>query len=167
MISRVLKNLNLFVDGNNFAGKVKELVPPVLTLVTEDERNGGMDGTDDIDLGLEKMTAEFTLSGYEEDALSRWGLSPGNTVPLVFRAGLESDDGSVIALVITMTAKIRSADLGTWTPGQKSEPKFMATVTYYKLEHGGQTLIEIDVNNMIRTIGGTDQLASTRQALGI
>jgi P2 family phage contractile tail tube protein len=38
---------------------------------------------------------------------------------------------------------------------------------YYKLTIGGRELIEIDKVNMIRKIGGLDQLATIRQAIGV
>ena len=38
---------------------------------------------------------------------------------------------------------------------------------YYKLEIDGETIHEIDVENMTRVINGTDQLAARRRALGL
>ena len=40
---RVLKNMNLFVDGRGYAGRVDEIELPKLTLKTEEHRAGGMD----------------------------------------------------------------------------------------------------------------------------
>ena len=38
---------------------------------------------------------------------------------------------------------------------------------YYREEHGGQPVHEIDVINMIRKVNGEDRLESVRQALSI
>jgi P2 family phage contractile tail tube protein len=38
---------------------------------------------------------------------------------------------------------------------------------FYKLTHGNETVHEIDIPNMVRTIGGIDQLAAVRGALWV
>ena len=43
----------------------------------------------------------------------------------------------------------------------------MLALRYYKLTHGGDVVHEIDIPNMVRTIGGVDQLSAVRSALGI
>ena len=60
-----------------------------------------------------------------------------------------------------------AAQTGTWKPGEKVPMKAMVACRYYKLEHGGTTIHEIDVVNMIRIVNGTDQLAEQRAAIGI
>lgn len=74
----------------------------------------------------------------------------------------------------TITVRPRAAlrgrgkgiDHGTWKPGERMPSKIMFSLTYYKLEIDGETEIEIDVEAMIRIIGGGDQLAARRAALG-
>ena len=39
-LPRVLKNMNLFVDGRGYAGRVDEIQLPKLTLKTEEHRAG-------------------------------------------------------------------------------------------------------------------------------
>ena len=43
-LPRVLKNMNLFVDGRGYAGRIDEIQLPKLTLKTEEHRAIGMDG---------------------------------------------------------------------------------------------------------------------------
>ena len=43
----------------------------------------------------------------------------------------------------------------------------MMAVRYYKLDHDGTVVHEIDVDNMTRVINGTDRLEAQRTALGI
>jgi len=40
-------------------------------------------------------------------------------------------------------------------------------VDYYRLEKDGEELWEIDIENGVRVIGGVDQLAELRRAMGI
>ena len=44
MIPQILTNLNLYVDGRGFAGRVTEIQLPKLKRKTEEHRAGGMDG---------------------------------------------------------------------------------------------------------------------------
>ena len=62
MIPRKLKHFNLFVDGRGYAGKIEELTLPKVTIKAEEFRAGGMDAPMEIDLGMEKLEAEFTLA---------------------------------------------------------------------------------------------------------
>ena len=64
MIADVLKNMNLFVDGRGYAGVVDELTPPKLTMKTEEHRAGGMDAPVELDMGMEKLEASFSLKKY-------------------------------------------------------------------------------------------------------
>ena len=61
-LPRVLKNMNLFVDGRGYAGRIDEIQLPKLTLKTEEHRAGGMDLPVEIDLGMEKLEAELTIA---------------------------------------------------------------------------------------------------------
>lgn len=163
----ILKNFNLFVDGRGYAGNIDEYNPPDLTLVTEDHRAGGMDAPITLDMGMEALEASFVLSDYDRDVLSLFGVAEGNTVPFVARGALESYDGTVTPVVHTMRGKITSLARGTWTPGTKAQLTVTIRLNYYKEEHGGTTVHEIDVENMVRTVNGTDRLAEIRDALGI
>lgn len=163
----VLKNFHLLVDGRGYAGQVDEYTPPVLNIQTEDYRGGGMDAPVAISMGMEKLETSFALIAYDKDVLALWGVAQGSEVPMTVRGALESHSGTVTPVVHTMRGKIRSIDSGTWQAGQKPQLKFTLDLTYYKLEHNGQVVHEIDVVNMVRTINGIDVLAEIRGALAI
>ena len=163
----VRKNLNLFVDGRGYAGQIEEFNPPKLALVTEDFRAGGMDAPIELTMGMEKLEADFSLISYDKDVLSLFGVAEGSLVPFVAREALESFDGTVTPVVHTMRGKIRELDPGTSKAGDKPSLKIAMALTYYKLQHGDTTVIEIDVENMVRSINGVDALAGIRNALGL
>lgn len=163
----VRKNLNLFVDGRGYAGQIEEFNAPKLALVTEEFRAGGMDAPVELTMGMEKLEADFSLISYDRDVLSLFGVAEGQFVPFVAREALESFDGTVTPVVHTMRGKIREIDPGTSKAGDKPSLKVAMALVYYKLQHGDTTVIEVDVENMVRTINGTDALASTRAALGL
>lgn len=167
MIQDILRNLNLFVDGRGYAGRVDELTPPKLAVKTEEHRAGGMDAPVEIDMGLEKLECAFATSGIDPDVLKLWGVNAGTQVPLTFRGALQAEDGKVKALVIHARGQVRELDFGSWKPGEKAPLKATLACRYYKLELDGQTLHEVDAENMIRIVDGVDQLAAMRQALGL
>ncbi|MDG4811655.1 phage major tail tube protein [Hydrogenovibrio sp. 3SP14C1] len=165
-MDNVLKNFNLQVDGKGYAGEAEEIELPKLVLIMESFRAGGMDASKSIDMGMEEMEATITLSGYDPALLKLWGVTSA-AVPLTARGALQSEDGTVTAAVINMQAQFFDLDLGTWKPGDKAPKKMKCKVSYYKMTIGGEETIEIDVPNMVRKIGGVDQLEQMRAALGI
>ena len=167
MLDDILKNMALFVDGRGFAGNVEELTLPKLTLKTEEFRNGGMDAPIEVEIGMEKLESEFTLTRFDKNVLKLFGLAPGQLTPLTIRGAVISDDGTQTAVVVNLQGIVREMDPGNWKPGEKATLKIMMALRYYKLTHGGDVVHEIDIPNMVRTIGGVDQLSAVRSALGI
>ena len=167
MLDDILKNMALFVDGRGFAGNVEELTLPKLTLKTEEFRNGGMDAPIEVEMGMEKLESEFTLTRFDKNVLKLFGLAPGQLTPLTIRGAVISDDGTQTAVVVNLQGIVREMDPGNWKPGEKATLKIMMALRYYKLTHGGDVVHEIDIPTMVRTIGGVDQLSAVRSALGI
>lgn len=163
----VRKNFNAFVDGRGYAGQVDEFNAPKLTLITEEFRAGGMDAAIDVNMGMEKLVADFSLKAYDANVLALWGVAEGQQVPFTLRESLESFDGEVKAVVHTMRGKITELDPGTSKAGEMPMLKAALSLTYYKLVHNGVTIHEIDVPNMVRIVNGVDALAAIRSALAI
>ena len=163
----VRKNFNLFVDGRGYAGQVDEFNAPELTLVEEDFRAGGMDLPIGVTMGMEKLVCDFSLKAYDRNVLALFGVAAGASVPLTVREALESFDGAVTPVVHTMRGKINKITPGTSKPGELPLLKVDMSLTYYKLQHGTTLVHEIDAENMVRIISGTDVLAGIRAALGM
>lgn len=163
----IRKNFNLFVDGKGFAGNTDEANMPELALQTEEYRAGGMDAPIDITMGMEKLTADFTLNSHSKDVLSLFGIKEGSTTSFTVREAMESFDGTVTAVVHNLTGKIIKISQGTSKAGEVPKDKYDLSLTYYKQTIGGTIVHEIDVINMVRIINGTDVLADIRSALGM
>lgn len=167
MLNDILKNMNLFVDGRGYAGNVEELTPPKLTMKTEEFRNGGMDAPVEVEMGMDKLEASFSLTQYDASVLKIFGLAPGNTKPLTFRGSLAGEDGVEKPVVIQLQGMLKEVDQGSWKPGDKATLKGSVAVRYYKHTINGEVVHEIDALNMIRIVNGVDQLAVTRKNLGM
>ncbi len=168
MIPKILKNFNLFVDGNGYAGVVEELTVPKLSVKMDDHYAGGMDAPIALEMGMEKLECDFTLCEYDPAIINLFGLRDGAQVGLTLRGGLDNEDvNTVTPVVVSLRGAWKEIDLGSWKAGEKAPLKVSVTLRYYKLEIDGTELVEIDVNNMVRKINGTDQLESMRSAIGL
>jgi P2 family phage contractile tail tube protein len=163
-----LKNYNLFNDGQNYIGKVPEINLPKLTAKMEEYRAGGMDAPIDIDLGMEKLTMDWTLGGIEPHTLKQFGVLAHNGVGLRFAGALQTEDlASIKAIEVVVRGRHSEMDFGTSKPGDDTSVKITSSLSYYKLSVDGEDIIEIDIPNMIKKIGGTDLMSDVRQALGL
>ncbi|WP_341807904.1 phage major tail tube protein [Wolbachia endosymbiont (group E) of Neria commutata] len=168
MLPKILKNFNVFVDGRGYAGRIDEITLPKLTIKTEEYRAGGMDIPISIDMGMEKLEAEFTFSEYDTELFRLFGLIDGNSVSLTLRGGMQgSGNNDIEAVVINLRGIFREFDFGSWKPAEKTTLKCTVAAHYYKLTISGNELIEIDAENMIRRINGVDQMALLQTVLGI
>ena len=163
---QVLRTMNLYVDGQGYAGQVEEITLPKLTIKTEEYRAGGLDAPIEVDMGMEKLEAEFTLQGYDPGMLRFWGLSPGNRVNVTLRGAMDEQSG-VVAVVVNLHGSWKALDMGTWKAGEKAALKVQLAATYYQLTVNGVVVVQIDVPNMTRIIHGQDVLSDVRAAIGL
>ncbi len=166
MIPKILKNFNLFIDGRGYVGKVEEANPPKLNIKTEEFRAGGMDSPAMIDMGIEKLEGSFTLLEFDKNVLKQFGLISGNVVSITLRGALQ-DETSVSPIIIKLRGMYTEIDMGKLSAGEKGTLQCTIACRYYSLEIDGEQLIEIDIDNMTRKIGGQDKMIDIRKALGI
>jgi P2 family phage contractile tail tube protein len=167
-IPRLLKQYALFIDGEHYAGKA-DIELPTLTVVTEEYAAGGMSGKIKADMALmEAMDVKFTLYEYIPDVLKFYGLANGQGVRLVARGAQQSDDATqVIQVKLEVEGQWHEAGLGSWEAGSKVSMEGTVNARDLILEIGGDRVIHINPEMMIREIGGEDQMAQLRGAIGI
>ncbi|WP_444667186.1 phage major tail tube protein [Cereibacter changlensis] len=162
-LPRVIKNFNAFVDGISYFGLATEAKLPAVKLQTEAHRGAGMDGPVGIDVGMEGLSAEISFAEWSPALLKKLGRQER----FVLRPGMQSaSDWSTTTVIATLTGLVSANDYGDLKPGTGSTLKLTMDVRAYKLEVDGETVLEIDLVNAIRRIGGTDQLAEMRRAMG-
>jgi P2 family phage contractile tail tube protein len=168
MISDVLYDVNLFVDGRGYAGRIKEFNPPVIEAKTMEYLAGGMAAPVDVPMGMvNKMTFEATIYSFDRDLMQTMRILPGEQFAFTARGAMVSDDGTKKPVVITMRGFLTKVDPGTWKPGEEMPLKISATLRYYRNEINGAIIHEIDPVNCKAIMNGVDQLAVTRQHLAI
>ena len=167
-LPRKLKNFATFVDGVNYMGEMPEVTLPKLTRKLEEYRAGGMIGPIEMDMGLEKMEAELKTGGYMKDLMKQWGAAKHDAVLLRFTGALQTDDSEAVqAVEVVMRGRLTERDPGGSKAGDKVEQTYKYSLSYYKETVDGETLLEIDMVNMIEKVHGEDRMAQTRTALGI
>lgn len=165
-IPKTLRNFGVFVDGRGYLGKSEEVELPKLTIKTEDFRGGGMDAALKMDMGQEPMEASITMLEWNRDLARLWGLANAGGTAITLRGAQKDQGGEAEPIVVNLRGQVTEIDGGTWKAGDKATKKLSVAVDYYKLTIDGEDVIEIDIQNMIRKVGGTDQLAAIRQAIG-
>ncbi|QOD84190.1 phage major tail tube protein [Chromobacterium haemolyticum] len=167
MVPDTLTNMNLHIAGRSYAGKVSQLQLPKLKRKTDAHRGGGMDAEVDMAVGLEKLEGGFSLTGFDRESLSYFGLADGGGFNGTFRGAFTDRRGKVVGVEVDFRGLLTEVDMGTWEPGKKNETKYNVSLDFYKLAADGAVVFEIDPLNNVRTIGGKDELAAERAALGI
>lgn len=167
MIPEVLVNTNLFVDGMSFAGDVPSMTLPKIVVKTDEYRGGGMGGSIEMDMGMEKMEAGFVTTGVRRESMKYVGLADQTACNAVFRGAFKGEKGRITPVVATVRGMIKELDMGDWKAGEKAELKHSIAVTYYKLEIDGRVMYEIDPVACVRVINGVDQYTAIRSALAL
>ena len=162
----ILKDWNAFVDGVGYAGQVDTYTPPPLTIAQEDYRAAGMDAPIAQDMGMEKLTATLVFKNMPPEIVKRFGLVKNAETRITMRGSRENFDGTGAAEVHNLRGRIFSATESTWQRGE-STYEIGVELHYLKQSLNGDDLVEIDVLNMVRVIGGVDQLADRRKRLGM
>lgn len=163
-LPRVIKNFNAFVDGQSYFGLCLTGTLPVPKIMTEGHRGAGMDGPVGIDMGMEAMSASLTFAEHRADLLKQLG----RQARFVMRPAMGSaSDFGAVPMIATIGGLITTPETGELKPGANATLKLDMDVRYYRLEIGNEEILEIDLVNAIRKIGGTDQLAEIRRAMGI
>lgn len=167
-LPRVLKDFNLFGDGESYQGQVPELTLPELSRKVEEYRAGGMDGPIELDLGNEVIVLEWTAAGLIDNIWEQYGAPTHDGGQLRFRGSYESDEtGTGVAVEIVIRGRHKMIAMGDAKPGETNQIKVATSCSYYKLTVDGKDTIEIDQAGLVFAVNGTDRLADRRSRLGL
>jgi uncharacterized protein len=165
---KTLKAFNVFNDGENYVGQVEEITLPKLTRKMEAYRGGGMNGPVDLDMGQEAIALEYTCGGLMRQILTQYGITTHDGVQVRFAGAYRAEDSAKPdAVEIVVRGRHKEIDFGSAKGGEKTAFKVSTSCSYYKLSINGETIIEIDLVNMIEKINGADLLAELRNAIGL
>lgn len=148
-IPKKLRLFTLFVDGENYIGKVPSVTLPKITRKTEDYQGGGMIGAAAVDLGLDggALDASMVVGGVVEELILKYG---GDIDGLRMRfAGEIYSGGTSSLLEVEMRGRLTEIDGGESKQGDDTNHTYAIKNTYYKLSVDDKPLLEFDLLNFI------------------
>ena len=165
---RVLKNFNVFNDGQTYIGVVEKIKLPDLKRKMEDLRAGGMKGPVKIDMGGDALSVDHEYAGFVSQIFQQWAITKIDGVMLRFAGAAQQDDtGATTAIEVVMRGRHEEINPPEAEAGKKASFKVKSTLTYFKYSENGNTLVEIDLVNMVEIVNGVDRLAEQRKAIGM
>jgi len=84
--SNIFQDFTVWIRDIGKIGECPNFQPPEINIHTEEFRGGGMDGTVEIPMGVEKIEFDFSLHTWDEQVWQNLGYGPGSIdVPIWFR----------------------------------------------------------------------------------
>jgi P2 family phage contractile tail tube protein len=176
--ANILQDFTVWVAGNGKIGESPGYQPPEIKVQTEEFRGGGMDGTVDIPMGVEKIEFDFDLHTWDTDVWSVLGFgnslnAVGQTaiqstlsVPIHFRGYLITPSGANRGVLIETSSLVREIKINKVEPGKKTEMTVSCTASKFKHTVGGKVITEIDIFNKVFKVNGVDRNDDARRHLG-
>jgi len=156
------------INGFGYAGSGESCKLPPLSKKTEKFRGGGMLMERTIALGYNGMEMEVDLAEFDPNALSQGGLYLGNrTLTSSLRGYMDGDNNAQHTAIIQTTGEVTDLAAGTWKPGTLAKLKAKLALSAITLQIDGNTIWNIDAQNGVYQVGGTDQYAAVKAALGL
>lgn len=161
-----LKDLDVFIAGNRFAGQLMSYTRPTLTAKVESHLAAGMLSEVDLIMGLEPMETEMKFAG-DQPLLNAEFANPRLDGSLVRYVGMydAGAEGGVVRYEITTRGRYLEIDRGSDEKGSKSEATYKQKVVYYKEVVDGVVAFEIDVLAGIWIVNGVDLWQAIREGL--
>lgn len=165
---KTLKNFNVFIEGEGFAGVATEIQLPNIEVNEDDHRAGGMDMPRSIDMGLSKLEVTVTLTEVNATVMKTVAVHDGSNKEWKAYGALNDDEStSADPTEVIMRGKVTKHEPSAYKSGEKTEDKFTLALKYYKYSVKGDVVYEIDNDNLKRLIGGEDQMESIRSAIKV
>lgn len=165
-LPRKLVNINAYIDGESYLGRIAEFEEPKLAIATDDWRGGGMLGPVKQDMGLEAQEATFTMGGHTAALIRKFGTTMVDGVQLRLVAAYRADDGTAAQNVeIYLGGRFSEIDLGKGKAGEGTEHKYTVPLAYYRREVDGVVEVEIDMINGVFLVDGFDRYAEIMSIL--
>lgn len=164
-----LYGANVYLDGNNLAGRVAEMELPTLKSKTSDKNVLGMVGMMELFNGFEKLEGKIKFNSVIPDVIAKIA-NPIKATQLQLRGSLLSHGAQgvtqEVSYVCIVTATFKNMPLGGFKQQSDVEMEVDYSATYLKLTIDGTEHLEYDVMNNIYRIDGVDVLETYKANIG-
>lgn len=162
-------NANVYINGASMLGKAEEIDLPKIAAKMVEHKALGMQGAFELPAGIDKMEARIKWNAVYPDAVALMA-DPYTTVSLQCRSSLETYTGASrtgqTAMVVWLRGQFKEVPMGNFKQHDNVEMDSRLTVTYVKMEIGGQPILEFDAIANILKVNGVDKLAEYRANIG-
>ena len=176
MVPTILKDAEVYLDGNRFISRAKSFSLPSIEYVTETFEALATGGNIEIPLAgvTDNFEGSIQFAGTSADVFEVLDAGQAKLVEvLASQQGLNRETGAQeeVKHQVTVRALFTSFEMSDRERAQSDGPTATYTATYYKYSVGGETIFEFDKLAMIAKVrrGGqlVDLLQQTRMNLGI
>lgn len=157
-------NYNVYDDTQKLVGVTGEVALPNLETMSETVSGAGLLGEyDSVNVGhFGSLSVELTFRTLFEQSFN---LLKNSGRPIVLRAAQQSYDvssGQVAhrGLKITLRGPAKAMNLGKLGVGAATETVNVMEILYIKVEENNKVMLELDKQNFIYKVNGTDLLSS-------
>lgn len=163
-------NANIYLNGTSFMGRAEEVTLPNVQPKMSDHKALGMVGELELPSGLQKMSAKIKWNAIYPDVMKQT-YNVYKSIRLQVRANVETfeDSGRVAEtpFIATLIITPKNASGTVFKPQDNVETENEFNVTAYKLEIGGEEIIDINIMANVWRVNGVDQLANYRANIGV
>lgn len=156
---QIWRDMNILVNGIGNLGVSKSVEVPKLEFLTN-ERDGAMAMEEVIPL-LKALNAKIVLNEYNDEAFSATAQQFGSAPMFVCKGSTVQGDLKDSVLIM-LKGRVKVLENPVPDRGKEVEMTLEIAITAYSLEINGVKKIDIDVENMICSINGTDLYAELR-----
>lgn len=165
-----LTNANVYLNGNNMAGKASEIDLPVVAQRMAEHNALGMSALMELPAGFDKMEARIKWNSFYPDAFGEMA-DPFKVHAIQCRSSLENYTSAgrtaETPYVVFMRGTFKSVPPGQFKQHENVEMESTVNVLYIRVEANGQTIMELDALANIYKVNGVDLLSTYRANLGL
>ncbi len=155
-------SINVFVDGYPVGSKLSNHTPPIIDYNVVLNESAATGGETEIPTTLKAMRHLITLADADPIILGKLGLKAGRKTSIDVIESTTNTDGIKIPQIYRSEGKLIRYEEGESNVKSLKTVQVEMAVDYYKKLVAGVKVVEIDNENMIRYIGGSDELALER-----
>jgi P2 family phage contractile tail tube protein len=160
-------DFELYAEGFGYGGLVESVKAPDLKWKREDYVGGGLMGTREMGLVLDKLEMSFKSASMLASLMSQWGMRPGTPGNWKIMGSLIVPGSSEVPFKVRVTGQLFDLSRDDLKPGAKTTADYkIGDITYYEETVDGAQVWEIDLVNMILKNNGVDQMVDRRRNLG-
>lgn len=166
MTNRVRQALAATLQGLPLMHTIETFTAPKIEFDTEDLQ-GGRFITEEMAVGMQKLTAKLSLQGLGAPIFLALGVSGGDDILLQVReAGVDQDNNEWWTFH-TIGGKLKTQEEKETKMKEKPVTDLELMVRTYSRTENGVTVIDIDTRTQKCVINGVDYLKAARRAVGL